>query len=87
MDYAASFLARLPERKRSIGLDRLNRYRKSRGLRELSGLDDAPDDDEEDNDNSHSDNILRAEASRILGDIIALSRDERLITQHEVNMK
>ena len=25
MDYAASFLARLPKRKRSIGLDRLNR--------------------------------------------------------------
>ena len=68
-------------------LDRLNRYRASQGLKALGDLDDEEEDAEEDNDNSNSDNILRAEASRILADFIALSRDERLITQHEVNMK
>lgn len=66
-------------------LDRLNRYRTSQGLKALGDLDD--EDPDEGNDNSLTDNILRAEASRILSDIIALSRDERLITQHEVNMK
>ena len=68
-------------------LDRLNRYRTSQGLKALGDLDDEEDDPDEGNDNSLTDNILRAEASRILSDIIALSRDERLITQHEVNMK
>ncbi len=69
-------------------LDRLNRYRVSQGLKELGDLEDEEEEDSDDaNENSLADNILRAEASRILADIIALSRDERLITQHEVNMK
>ena len=70
-------------------LERLNRYRTSQGLKALSDLDNEEEEPEDGDDNgsSDADNILRAEASRILADIVALSRDERLITQHEVNMK
>jgi carboxyl-terminal processing protease len=69
-------------------LERLNRYRKSQGLRELEDFDDQDDDEDRGpSDNTDTDNILRGEASRILADIIALSRDERLITQAEASMK
>jgi carboxyl-terminal processing protease len=69
-------------------LERLNRYRKSQGLRELKDFDDQDNDkDRSPSDNTDADNILRGEASRILADIIALSRDERLITQAEDSMK
>ncbi len=69
-------------------LERLNLYRKSQGLRELKDFDDQEDDvDRSPTDNTDADNILRGEASRILADIVALSRDERLITQAEEVMK
>lgn len=69
-------------------LERLNLYRKSQGLRKLKDFDDQEDDvDRAPTDNTDADNILRGEASRILADIVALSRDERLITQAEEVMK
>ena len=62
-------------------LQRLNSYRASRGLSEFGSLDDQEDQaSRSPNENTDEDNIMRAEASRILADIIALTRDERLMT-------
>ena len=80
----------LRELRVSQALDRLNSYRVSQGLEVLEDFEDEQNEDASDrgpNDNTHADNILREEASRILADIIALSRDERLVTQAEDNMK
>jgi carboxyl-terminal processing protease len=68
-------------------LARLNSYRASRGLKALDALGDEEEETDDAGGDSPADNILRAEASRILADIVALSRDERLLTQNEVNMK
>ena len=76
------------EERLNDSLERLNRYRKSQGLKELGDLDELDDDTSRSPaENSDADNILRGEASRILADIIALSRDERLLTQSEEAMK
>lgn len=62
-------------------LDRLNIYRLSQGLSEFGSLDDQGDRaSRSPNEQTDEDNILRAEASRILGDVIALTRDARLMT-------
>lgn len=62
-------------------LQRLNSYRASQGLSEFNSLDDQEDPaSRSPNENTDEDNILRAEASKILADIIALTRDERLMT-------
>ena len=67
-------------------LDRLNRYRRSRGMDELEDFADEESADDEEDEN-FVDDILRKEASNILADIIAYSRDSRLLTQHEGNMR
>ena len=78
----------LREQRVNSALERLNLYRKSRGLEELQDLADQENDaSRSPTENSYMDDILRAEASRILADIIALSRDERLLTQTEKGMK
>ena len=69
-------------------LERLNRYRRSQGLPELGILEDQRNPaSRSPSENTDEDNILRREASWILADVIALSRDERLITLHEQQQK
>ena len=64
-------------------LERLNNYRRSQGLPELGSLDEQRNPaSRSPSENTDEDNILRREASWILADIIALTRDERLLTLH-----
>ena len=68
----------------SNALERLNHYRRSQGLDEFDSLDDQRNPaSRSPNENTDEDNILRREASLILAEIIAMSRDERLLTLHE----
>ena len=72
---------RIREDRVNSSLQRLNSYRASRGLSEFGSLDDQEDQaSRSPNENTDEDNIMRAEASKILADIIALTRDERLMT-------
>ncbi len=72
---------RVREERVNDSLQRLNVYRLSQGLSEFGSLDDQENQvSRSPSENTDEDNILRAEASRILADIIALTRDERLMT-------
>lgn len=72
---------RVREERVNDSLQRLNVYRLSQGLSEFGSLDDQENQvSRSPSENTDEDNILRAEASRILADIVALTRDERLMT-------
>ena len=64
-------------------LERLNDYRRSQGLTEFDSLDDQRNPaSRSPSENTDEDNILRREAALILAEIVAMSRDERLLTLH-----
>ncbi len=69
-------------------LERLNRYRSSRGLEPLEKLLTEEEEEEEEladeGQESEQEDVLRTEAARILGDIIRLATAPRLMTSRSV---
>ena len=69
-------------------LERLNRYRHSQGLPVLASLEEQQSTaSRSPSENTDADNILREEASRILTDIIVMSRGEPLITLRDEDLR
>lgn len=69
-------------------LDRLNQYRRSRGLSALEATPNEEDAADLEDDDAEEPDILRQEAARILADVIALSTGKkRLLTSGQPNSR